>query len=64
MPSPRNTSISAERAIIAALDLLDQHKERLCAIIESGEATPDEKYDALVALAYMIGILTGAAAEA
>ena len=57
MPSPRNVSVSAERTINMALDLLDRQKQRLCAIVESERATPDEKYQALVSLAYMTGIL-------
>ena len=62
MPSPRNTSLSAERTINVALDLLDQHKQRLCAVIESEQSTPEEKYEALVSLAYMTGILMREAA--
>ena len=63
MPSPRNTSLSAERTINAALDLLDKQKEELCSVIESEHTTPEEKYESLVSLAYMTGILTSAADE-
>lgn len=62
MLSPRNTTISGQRTIDAALALLDQHKLRLTEIIESEATTEDEKYDALVMLAYMTGILTREAA--
>jgi hypothetical protein len=64
MPSPRNTTLSAERLIQVALDLLDQRKEHLCSIVESEQTSPDEKYEALVSLAYMTGILVREAAEA
>jgi hypothetical protein len=61
MPSPRNTYLSAERIIQVALDLLDERKEHLCSIVESEQTTPDEKYQALVNLAYMTGILVRSA---
>jgi len=64
MPSPRNTTLSAERLIQVSLDLLDQRKEQLCSIMESEQTTPDEKYEALVSLAYMTGILVREAAGA
>jgi hypothetical protein len=64
MTSPRNTSLSAERIINVALDLLDERKEHLCSILESEQTTPDEKYQALVSLAYMTGILVREATEA
>jgi hypothetical protein len=57
MPSVHNISLSDQRTVDAALALLDQHKQGLTEIIESDETTPDEKYDALVALAYMTGVL-------
>jgi len=63
MPSPRNTSLTAERAVRAALDLLDERKNALCAIVESEQATPEEKYKPLVALAYLTGVLSSAATE-
>jgi hypothetical protein len=63
MASPRNTLASAERAIHAALNLCDQQKQHLCAIVESEQSTPDEKYEALVSLAYLTGILVSQAAE-
>jgi hypothetical protein len=37
---------------------MDQHKQHLTKIIESELSTTEEKYDALVALAYMTGVLT------
>jgi len=63
MPSPRNTSISAARAIDVALGLADQEEQRLCTIIESKQATPDERFQALVDLARLAGIVLHAAAE-
>jgi hypothetical protein len=56
MPSPRNTSVSAARAISAAIDLVEQKEDGLRATIESKQATPDEKFVALVELARMAGI--------
>jgi hypothetical protein len=61
MPSPRNTSVSAVRAIDVALGLADQQEQRLCAIIESKQATPDEQFKALVDLAHLAGIVLRAA---
>jgi hypothetical protein len=63
MSSPRNTSVSAARAIDVALGLADQQEQRLCAIIESKQATPDEKFQALVDLARLAGIVLHTAAE-
>ena len=63
MLSPRNTSLSGQRAVNAALALLDQHKQRLTEIIESEGTTEDEKYDALIVLAHMTGVLTNTATE-
>ena len=63
MPPPRNVLVSAERTINMALDLLDQRKDALCAIVESEHAAPEEKYEALVALAYMTGVLNTTATE-
>jgi hypothetical protein len=48
----------------AFLDVLGQHKERLLAIVESEETTPDDKYEALMRLASLTGILSRAAGEA
>jgi hypothetical protein len=45
------------------LGLADQQEQRLCAIIESKQATPDEKFKALVDLARLAGIVLHAAAE-
>jgi hypothetical protein len=64
MPSPRNTSVLAERTIHFALDLLDERKEHLCSVVESQQTTPDEKYQALVNLAHMTWVLVREAAEA
>ena len=58
MYSPRNSSIVAERIIHAALDLIDEQQEKLLAIVESERSTTEEKYDALVNLAHMTGVLT------
>jgi hypothetical protein len=63
MPSQRNTSVSAARAIDVALGLADQQEQRLCAIIESKRATSDEKFQALVDLARLAGIVLRVAAE-
>jgi CheY-like chemotaxis protein len=57
MPALRNTSLSAERTIQVAIDQHDERKEHLCSIVESEQTTPDEKYQALVSLAYMTGVL-------
>ena len=45
------------------LDALDHHKDRLLAIIESEETTPDDKSDALMRLASLTSALTGMAIE-
>ena len=42
----------------AILDLLDQHKGCLLAILESEETTPDDKYEALMRLASLTEVLT------
>jgi hypothetical protein len=63
MSSPRNTSVAAARAIDVVLGLADQQEQRLCAIIESKQATPDEKFHALVDLARLAGIVLHAAVE-
>jgi hypothetical protein len=63
MPSPRNTSASAARAINVALGLADQQEHHLCAIVESKQATPDEKFQALIELAHLAGIVLHAAVE-
>ena len=46
-----------------ALGLADQEEQRLCTIIESKQATPDERFQALVDLARLAGIVLHAAAE-
>jgi hypothetical protein len=61
MPSPRNASVSAARAINVAVGLADQQEQRLCAIVESKHATPGEKFQALVDLARLVGVLHAAA---
>jgi hypothetical protein len=64
MNSPRNTSASAARLINAAIDLVEQKEDALRATIESKQATPDEKFAALVELARLAGILLHEVAEA
>lgn len=48
----------------AILDALDQHKQRLLAIVESEGTTPEDKYEALMRLASLAGILTRTLGEA
>jgi hypothetical protein len=48
---------SAVRALDAALKLVDEREQQLCWIIESSQSSPEEKYQALVDLAYMTAIL-------
>ena len=40
------------------LDALDRHKERLLAIVDSEDTTPDDKYEALMRLASLTEILS------
>jgi len=63
MSSPRNTSVSVARPIDVALGLADQQEQRLCTIIESKQATSDEKFQALVDLARLAGIVLHVATE-
>jgi hypothetical protein len=63
MPSPRNVSLSGEQTMHAILDVLDQHKERLLTIVESEETTQEDKYEALMRLASLTGVLTSVAGE-
>jgi hypothetical protein len=63
MTSPRNTSIFAARVVNVALGLADQQEQRLCAIVESKQATQDEKFQALIGLAHLAGIVLHTAAE-
>jgi hypothetical protein len=63
MLSPRNASLSRKQTMHAVLDALDQHKERLLVIVESEVTTPDDKYEAVMRLASLAGILTRTAAE-
>jgi hypothetical protein len=37
-----------------------RHKERLCAIVESDQTSPEDKYEALIRLAALTSILTRA----
>jgi hypothetical protein len=46
-----------------ALRLVDEHEQRLRAILESEQAAADEKFQALVDLAYLTGILAREAVE-
>lgn len=39
-------------------------ERRLCAIIESAQTSPEEKYQALLDLAYLSGVLVHALADA
>jgi hypothetical protein len=64
MPSPRNTSVTAARAINVAISLVEKQEERLRVIIDSQQATPDEKFAALVDLARLADILLRETAEA
>ena len=48
---------SAVRALDAALRLVDEREQQLCRIIESSQSSPEEKYQALLDLAYMTDIL-------
>ena len=64
MPSPRNTSVCAARAIELALGLVEHRELRLRGIIESEQTTPDEKFEALIELARLTGILSHKMAEA
>jgi hypothetical protein len=63
MPPQRNISASAARAISVAIGLVEQQEERLRDILESKQATPDEKFAALVDLARLAGILLHKVAE-
>jgi hypothetical protein len=48
---------SAIRAPDAASRLVEEREQRLCETIESRQSSPEEKYQALVDLAYLTGIL-------
>ena len=63
MSSPRNTSVSAARVVNVAIDPVEQQKERLRGILESKQATPDEKFAAIVDLARLAGIVLHKKAE-
>jgi len=62
--SPRNASFSGQQALELALELLDQRRQHLCAIVESAQTTSDEKYQALVKLACLTGALVDRTQEA
>jgi hypothetical protein len=64
MCSPRNISVSARRSANVALHLVDEHEQRLRAILESAQVVPDEKFQALADLASLTGILVREMAEA
>lgn len=64
MPHPRNNALYAARVVNVALDLVDRHEQRLVAILESAETTQDQKYQALVDLAHLTGILVREMSEA
>jgi putative transposase len=57
MPTICHTSVLAEQIIDAAHDLADVSRQELCDIVESKSSTPAEKYEALVTLGHMTGIL-------
>jgi hypothetical protein len=52
-----HTSVLAERIIHAALDVADSRKQELCDIVTSKSSTAAERYEALLTLAHMTGIL-------
>ena len=47
-----------------AIGLVEQREERLRTIVESKDATPEQKFQALVDLAHLAGILLHEVAEA
>jgi hypothetical protein len=54
MDIPRTSAI---RALDAAVGFVNEREQQLCQIIESSQSSPEEKYQALVDLAYMTAIL-------
>jgi hypothetical protein len=54
MHVPRTSAI---RALDAAAGLVNEREQQLCQVIESSQSSPQEKYQALVDLAYMTAIL-------
>jgi hypothetical protein len=64
MASPRNIERSAQRGIDVALGLAEEQEQRLRAILESKQSTPDEKFQALLDLARLAGISFHHSAEA
>jgi hypothetical protein len=52
-----HTSVLAERIIHAAMGLADERKHELCDIVESDSSTATEKYEALLTLGHMTGVL-------
>ena len=45
------------RALGAPIGLVDKWEQHLCEIIESSQSSPEDKYQALLELAYMTGIM-------
>lgn len=64
IPYMRLSSDIALRAVEASVAAVYAEEDRLCAIVDSQNATPDQKYEALVELARISGILTGKLADA
>ena len=60
----RATSRSPPSAPSGGLRLVDQDELRLRTVIESEQTSPEEKFQALIDLAYLTGILVREAAEA
>jgi hypothetical protein len=54
MHIPRTSALSV---LDAAVELANEREEQLCQIIESSQSSTEEKYQALIDLAYMTGIL-------
>ena len=64
MSFPAIASVSAARVINVAIDPVEQQEKRLRGILESKQATPDEKFAAIVDLARLAGIVLRKRAEA
>ncbi len=54
------TGLDDERPVDPAFLARWAEERRLCAIIESETSSIDEKYNALIELAYLTGVLVGA----
>jgi len=50
MHFPRTPAV---RALDAAVGLVSEREQQLCQVIESSQSSPEEKYQALLDLAYM-----------